>query len=41
MKGLAPFVAAGLAVGAAAWVLVDEGTTIILFRAYPLERHLQ
>lgn len=31
---------AGLAVGAAALVLVDEGTAINLFLAYPLARHL-
>jgi hypothetical protein len=37
-RGVSP-VMAGLAVGAAAFVLVDEGTALPLFRAYPAVSH--
>jgi hypothetical protein len=32
---------AGVAVGAAAWMLVDEGTAITTFLDYPVESHLR
>ena len=38
--GLSPL-AAGLAVGTAAFVVVDEGTAASLFSAYPVESHLR
>jgi hypothetical protein len=39
-RGMRPM-AAGLAVGTAAFVLVDEGTTISDFAAYPVESHMR
>lgn len=33
--------AAGLAVGTAAFLVVDEGTALSLFTAYPLESHMR
>ncbi len=38
--GVRPLVA-GLSVGAAALVLIDEGTAVSLFTAYPVESHLR
>jgi hypothetical protein len=39
-RGVRPL-AAGLAVGGAAWVLVDEGTAVPTFAQYPVESHLR
>jgi hypothetical protein len=39
-RGLRPL-AAGLAVGGAAWALIDEGTAISTFADYPVESHLR
>ena len=39
-RGVRPMTA-GLAVGSAAFVLVDEGAAISQFRAYPVESHLR
>jgi hypothetical protein len=39
-RGVPPLTA-GLAVGTAAFLLVDEGTAISLFTAYPVESHLR
>lgn len=39
-RGVRPL-AAGLAVGTAAFVVVDEGTAISQFTAYPVESHLR
>jgi hypothetical protein len=36
-----PPMKAGLTVGAAAWVLVDEGTALPTFTDYPVESHLR
>jgi hypothetical protein len=36
-----PPLAAGLAVGGAAFVLVDEGTAVSMFTAYPMESHMR
>jgi len=39
-RGMPPM-KAGLTVGAAAWVLVDEGTALPTFTDYPVESHLR
>jgi hypothetical protein len=39
-RGMHP-VAAGLAVGGAAWVVVDEGTALPTFTSYPVVSHLR
>jgi len=39
-RGMPPM-KAGLTVGAAAWVLVDEGTALPTFTNYPVESHLR
>jgi hypothetical protein len=39
-RGVAPL-KAGLTVGAAAWVVVDEGTALPTFTDYPVESHLR
>lgn len=39
-RGMRP-IAAGLTVGTAAFILVDEGTEISNFSAYPVESHLR
>jgi hypothetical protein len=39
-RGVRPMTA-GLAVGTAAWVIVDEGTAISQFTAYPMESHMR
>jgi hypothetical protein len=39
-RGLRPL-NAGLAVGGAAWALIDEGTAISTFADYPVESHLR
>ena len=39
-RGVRPLTA-GLAVGATAWALVDEGTAIAQFTDYPVESHLR
>jgi hypothetical protein len=39
-RGVRPLVA-GLAVGTAAWIVVDEGTAISQFTAYPVASHLR
>lgn len=39
-RGMRPL-RAGLAVGAGAWVLVDEGTAVSTFTSYPVESHLR
>lgn len=39
-RGVRPLVA-GLAMGVAAFVLVDEGTSISSFSAYPMESHMR
>jgi hypothetical protein len=39
-RGVRPL-AAGLAVGGAAWVIVDEGTALPTFTSYPVESHMR
>jgi hypothetical protein len=39
-RGMRPL-AAGLTVGAAAWVVVDEGTALPTFTSYPAESHMR
>jgi hypothetical protein len=39
-RGVRPMTA-GLTVGTAAWVVVDEGTAISQFTAYPMESHMR
>lgn len=39
-RGMRPWLA-GPAVGAAAWVVVDEGTSLPTFADYPVESHLR
>jgi hypothetical protein len=39
-RGMNPL-RAGLVVGAAAWVIVDEGTALPTFTSYPVESHLR
>ena len=39
-RGMAPL-KAGLVVGTAAWVIVDEGTALPTFTDYPVESHLR
>jgi hypothetical protein len=39
-RGVNPLYA-GLATGAAAWVIVDEGTALPTFTSYPVESHMR
>ena len=39
-RGIRPMTA-GLAMGAAAWVIIDEGTALPTFSDYPVESHLR